>query len=83
LKPVVKRSGNPARTRNEREARDALLKPAMAAFLASGGTQAEWDQQAPQIEAQIRQRAAVDAALGNDPVTREMARLLATGQYGL
>ena len=65
------------------EARDALLKPAMAAFLASGGTQAEWDQQAPQIEAQIRQQRAVDAALGNDPVTREMARLLATGQYGL
>jgi len=65
------------------EARDALLKPAMAAFLASGGTQAEWDQQAPQIEAQIRQQRAVDAALGNDPVTREMARLRDTGNYSL
>jgi len=65
------------------EARDALLKPAMAAFLASGGTLQEWHDQAPAIERDIRSRLAADAALAGGRVEAEMARLLATGQYGL
>jgi len=65
------------------EARDSLLKPAMAAFLASGGTLSEWQEQEPSIERDIRARLAADAALGNDPATREMERLFKSGAYGI
>jgi hypothetical protein len=44
------------------KAREELLEPARRAFLSAGGTTEEWDAQAPQIEAQIRQQRAVEAA---------------------
>jgi len=52
-----------AEAAEQAKARAELLKPAKTAFLASGGSRAEWEAQAPQIEADIRREQATRAVL--------------------
>ena len=55
--------------------RARMLAPAKHAFLQSGGSEKEWQEQEADVERQIRQRLAADAALqGENAAQREMRR---------
>src|SRR5690606_36015092 len=58
------------------ERRAELLEPAKAQFLSDGGTEQEWSAIAPEVEADLLRRRAVDKALGLDPDEAERQRLV-------
>ena len=74
-------AGREQRRQADQERREAeRLAPAKAAFLAAGGTEAEWEKRKQSIATELAERVAIAAVTEQDS---DRARLRRTGAYAL